>query len=314
MGNVTVQDVCKAAEDEAAGKPVADPRLREFIRTATAARSNAVGSDSDRHSHRQNVWGICTVYSKPHVWLTTNPVDHHDPIAMLVGEDIDLDDFVQSAGPGASERNARLVEDPFAAAEYFHIVIKAVLEHLIGVTANNSSVNSEPGVLGLVSAYYAMVEAQGRATLHLHCLLWLANSPDCHELARLFTDVNFLQHVNEYGRQCIKADVEGLSQERGLAPAPSPHPSWSRPPDPDAADWHSIAEQVERNHVESSQFHKCTPHPFGCAPPPDSSRKKCKRSFPFACSDDARIDSKGECVVCPLLMVLPGCKLTLESL
>lgn len=305
MQHVSVSDVVKAVEEEEAGNHISDAHLRDFVRTASVARSHAVGSDSNRHANRQAIWGICTVYSKPHIWLTINPADHHDPIAMfLAGADVDLDDFVASAGPTASQRSACLVADPFTSAEYFYIVVKAVLEFLIGVTATDRQVLCDPGILGLVVAYFAMVEAQGRAVLHLHCLLWLANTPDCSKWADLYLDGAFLRCLNEYVRHCIKAHVDGLSDKRGLAPAPSPHPSWSRPPNPNADDWHLKALQMERDHVESSQFHKCTPFPHGCAPVPGSRHKQCKRGFPFECSDEVKIEKNGNWTVCYHVQVL----------
>lgn len=304
MDHITAADVAKAVEEEEAGKKVSDVRLREFFRTASVTRSHAIGSDQDRHANRQFIWGISTVHSKPTIWLTTNPVDHHDPVAaVLVGEEIDLDDFMRSSGPTATERSRRLVADPFAAAEYFHIVVKAVLEMLIGVASTDRHVKSVPGVLGLVSAYFAMVEAQGRAALHLHCLLWLANTPDCKALQILFRREDFLERMNTYVRHCIHAHVEGLSTKRGLAAAPIPHPSWARPPDPKASDWATIAVDAERVHVETSQFHKCTRYPHGCeARPGNNVQTKCKRGFPFELAPAAKVDLTGNWLVshCPL--------------
>jgi hypothetical protein len=299
MENITTADVLKAVEEEEKGKPVSDERLRDFFRTASVTRSHAIGSDSDRHANRQFIWGISTVYSKPSIWLTINPVDHHDPIAaVLVGEDIDLDDFIKTGGPSAGERSRKLVADPFAAAEYFHIIISAVLEFLIATKSTERGVHSEMGVLGLVTAYFAMVEAQGRAALHLHCLLWLANTPDCSNLRESFRDPNFLERMNAYIRQCIRAHVEGLSTERGLSAAPAPHPSWSRPPNPHAEDWATASLKAERAHVEASQFHKCTPYPFGCEVHQGKGKlTKCKRGFPFELSPAAKVENTGHWVV-----------------
>jgi len=130
MEYITTADILKAVQEEEAGKPVSDEQLREFFRTASVTRSHAIGSDSDRHA---NLWGISTVYSKPSIWLTINPLDRHDPVAaVLVGEDIDLDEFVKTSGPSAGNRSRKLVADPFAAVEYFHITVKAASEYLIG--------------------------------------------------------------------------------------------------------------------------------------------------------------------------------------
>ena len=206
--------------------PPSPPEIKCLLSPASVTRSHAIGSDSDRYANRQAIWGYCVIYGKPSVWLTINPADHHDPVAMvLVGEDIDLDNFCPSLGPGSSERSSLLVANPFAATEYFHLVLDAVFEHLIGVKVSSHEVISNPGVLGLVSAYYAMIEAQGRSNLHDHAVLWLANTPDCQSLAQRYKDKNFLSDLNTYVRDTIHAHVEDLSEQRGLAPAPNPHPS-----------------------------------------------------------------------------------------
>lgn len=266
VNRITTDDIAKAVDEEEAGVQISNDAIRSFIREASTTRSHAVGSDSDRYANRQAIWGYCIIYGKPTIWLTINPADHHDPIAMvLVGEDIDLDNFCASLGPTATERSSFLVSNPFAATEYFHIVVTAVFEYLLGVKVTSHQVSSQPGVLGLITAYYAMIEAQGRSNLHTHSLHWLANTPDCVTLLERYKDENFLSNMNAYVRETIHAHVEGLSEQRGLAPAPIPHPSWARPPNPRSNNWSEIARHAELMHVEASQFHKCTPHPYGCA-------------------------------------------------
>lgn len=298
MQHIKPGDIAAALEEEKNNQPVSNPILKEFFRATQSVRSHCVGSDSGRHAYRQEIWGISTICGNPFLFLTINPADQHDPIAMvLVGEDIDLDDFIPSMGPNATERSRLLAADPYASAEYFNLVIALVLEFLIGVTVTQRHVSSRPGVLGLIRAYFGMVEAQCRSNLHGHFLLWLANTPDCLEMIQKYKDPNFLAQLNEYVRRTIHADVPGLSEERGLAPAPSPHPSWARPPDPANPDFEALALQAERNHVESSQFHKCI---VGVCAIKDKDGKivKCKRGFPFPLSEEPCVQASGEWTVC----------------
>ncbi|KAF8306311.1 hypothetical protein DL93DRAFT_2037058, partial [Clavulina sp. PMI_390] len=151
--------VKQALAEEEAGEEISNPEIRDFIRTAIATRSHVIGSDNGRYLYRQEIWGICIKYGNPFIFLTINPADHHDPIAMfLAGEDIDLDNFSPLDGPSSSERSKILASDPFAATEYFHIVIGAVLEHLLGFHVTERSITTTPGVLGHLSAYFGMVE------------------------------------------------------------------------------------------------------------------------------------------------------------
>lgn len=213
LRSVTPEQLAAAVLEEKKGVPISNTVLREFFRIATAVQSRSLGSDSQRYSVRQEVWGISTVAGNVSIWLTINPADHHDPVGIfLAGEDVDLDDFYASLGPNATERSRLMAGNPYASAEYFHIVITAVLEHLIGVHVTQRHVSSEPGVLGLVQAYLGMVEAQGRSNLHGHFLLWLANTPDMQAMLEKYKDPAFLNNLNNYVRRVIHAHVPGLSE------------------------------------------------------------------------------------------------------
>lgn len=65
------------------------------------------------------------VFGPPSLWLTINPSDIHDPIAqVLTGADIDLDAFVNRGQPDGKEHANRIANDPYAAATFFHFIIK----------------------------------------------------------------------------------------------------------------------------------------------------------------------------------------------
>ncbi len=52
-------------------------------------------------------------------------------------------------------------------------------------------VKSGAGVFGRVRAYFGAVEAQGRGSLHLHMLLWLANVPTWEEMLKRLKSEEF---------------------------------------------------------------------------------------------------------------------------
>jgi len=96
-----------------------------------------------------------------------------------------------------------------------------------------------------------MIKARGRSNLHTHSVHWLA---DCVALVERYKDDNFLSTMNAYIHDTIHAHIEGLSERRGLAPTPTPHPSWAQPPDSNN-NWPEISHRAELVHVEASQFH-----------------------------------------------------------
>lgn len=106
LRDVTPEQLAAAVQEEKKGVPISNTVLREFFRIVTAVQSHSLGSDSQRYSVRQEVWGISTVAGNVSIWLTINPADHHDPVGIfLAGEDVDLDDFYASLGPNATERS-----------------------------------------------------------------------------------------------------------------------------------------------------------------------------------------------------------------
>lgn len=71
-------------------------------------------------------------------------------------------------------------------------------------------VHSSPGIFGKVFAYFGVVESQGRATLHLHLLLWLANAPSMDITENLLTQGTFREHIRNSIRANIQAHIPGM--------------------------------------------------------------------------------------------------------
>lgn len=122
-------------------------------------------------------------HGSPTVWITINPADIHDPVAQVfAGETIDMDWFNSLLGPDSQHRVENVASNPYAAAQFFDFIVHAMLETLMGVTSHASCMTSKKGVLGQVTTYFGIVEAQGCGTLHLHMLMWLASTPNSDEM------------------------------------------------------------------------------------------------------------------------------------
>jgi hypothetical protein len=75
----------------------------------------------------------------PSLWITINPTDTHDPIVQIfTGQEIDLDQFNCNSGPDTSYQATIIANDPYAAAHFFHFIIRAILEELFGITVPKS--------------------------------------------------------------------------------------------------------------------------------------------------------------------------------
>jgi len=74
--------------------------------------------------------------------------------------------------------------NPVAGARFFHFIVQMFIKHVLGVDQDHT------GLYGDTSAYYGTVEQQGRLTLHLHLLLWIAGSLSPQEIRDRIMDVN----------------------------------------------------------------------------------------------------------------------------
>src|SRR4030095_5686799 len=85
-------------------------------------------------------------------------------------------------------------KNPVAGARFFHFMCELFLTHILGVKSVNS------GFFRETSAYYGVVEQQGRLTLHMHMLIWLKCCLSPQEIREkiINSDSEFLKKLVEY--------------------------------------------------------------------------------------------------------------------
>src|SRR5260370_6705184 len=123
----------------------------------------------------------------------------HDPIVQVFcGEQINMDQFNQTVGPNTMHQMENLAHNPYAAAHFFHFIVKTMLEKLLGVENGRVQVQVNGGILGNVQGHIGVVESQNRATLHLHMLVWMQDMPSSDELKELFKSAEFHSKIETY--------------------------------------------------------------------------------------------------------------------
>ncbi|KAG1873908.1 hypothetical protein F4604DRAFT_1925483 [Suillus subluteus] len=181
--HLTADDLALAGRQEAKKENISNPVIRALKKHLTAVRVNVVGTDESRISICAYIWGMTVLRNPPSLWVTINPTDTHDPIVQVfAGEEIDLDRFDHTAGPDSAQRAKIVVDDPYTAAKFFHFVVRAIFEELMGITIRKCAVRGgqivrREGIFDTMEGYIGTVEAQGRGTLHLHTLIWLRGAP-----------------------------------------------------------------------------------------------------------------------------------------
>ncbi len=179
IATLTPNDLIKVSQKETRKVRFSNPAVRALRQQLSAVQTRVQGTDESRLSLQSKIWSTNLIFNAPSAWITVNPSDMQDPIAQVFcGADIDLDEFSKTAGPTLGQQAANIARDPFASAQYFHFVIKSMIEVLFGITRkSNNQIECKEGILGTVQSYIGTVEAQGRGSLHLHMLVWLKDAP-----------------------------------------------------------------------------------------------------------------------------------------
>jgi len=198
-----------------------DPQLLSLWRLTQTANALVRGSKEYARDRRSEIRGLCVRYGVPSFFITINPDDVKHPLVVeLAGRSLD---FGAGMEQYLVQRFEILATDPVAQAEFFDVIITSVVDHLIGL--KNSG---RRGVFGRLASYYGMIEAQGKGTLHLHCLVWLVEGivitwsvlisglgPD--DLRVRLEDVEFRGRLLLYLEKIVKQGVEwGVDRTPGF--------------------------------------------------------------------------------------------------
>ncbi len=302
-------DLRSPSKDEMAGRPFANPSVGVLRREIRTIRSRVEGTSEARGILRSMIWGTVLVCNPPSLWITINPSDTQDPIAqVIVGEDINLAEFNNTAGPRAGVHAKNIAEDPYAASEYFHTVINAVLQELLGIKrVPVGAPHRNNGIFGEVRVYVGVVEAQGRGTLHLHLLVWLKDAPTSRVMTEALKIESFRDRIQAFIRQHVRADngdnpvdlqemVDAdACREQGFAMTTKistiPEVSYSRPVHPESHNYMERSRADEQGLARSLQVHKCG---WEQCWKMTKKGRVCKRRAPFPLSEDAWINENGD--------------------
>ena len=295
MSQITAEMLEAASLEEENGLPISNPTIRLLRNHIHATSSRVMGSNQSRVHLRSQIWST-TVYLGPaYLWITINPCDLHDPIAQIfAGENIDLDDFIATAGPNADTRAKNIASDPYAAAKFFHFMIATILETLFQVKVTPNQVKSQMGILGFVSAYFGTVESQNRGTLHLHLLIWLKHAPSSDEMCELLRSEAFRARIVAYIRANLRAYLPGLESAQSIKKLPKEKDiAYSRPPNPTDPEYSDQLRAFELRVACTTQVHTCKLRRC-LMTDSKTGRVRCKRRAPFQTAMEDFVTEAGQ--------------------
>ena len=284
----------KAEEEEVHGRPISNVAVKVLFSQIRATAARVMGSDAARYRNRNKMWSTTTALNPPSLWVTINFNDLHDPIAQIFsGESIDMDHFEDKTGPSLQTRARNIARDPYAAAAYFHFMIRLMFRTLFGIEQTPHQVKTHPGVLGHLSSYFGSVESQGRGSLHQHTHFWMKDAPTSPVMRQKLQSVDFREKISAYIAANIHAHVPGIDSAGCLRISRNEiDVGYARALDPDDPDFWEKFVEVEHRVARSKQVHRCQERV--CLISDKHGNLRCKRHAPFPCSPTAFIDENGK--------------------
>ena len=222
------------------------------------------GSVWSRGACRDEMLGLVTLKGLPSFFITLNPSDINNPLVAFwhAGEKIEFNlDTLMGNYPSAQRRAEIVVEDPVHAAQMFNTTIKAFLasffgfeniasdayrkemgeEHIKGGPLLNGSIFTGVDSHGC-NAFYGTVECQGRGSLHLHLLLWIAGQINPEEMMKRI-------------EQAFQLNLEKKAALEAMDDSPPTEPITMQPPTPSQVK-PAVLREAKRNQLEHQPWTK----------------------------------------------------------
>lgn len=171
------------------------------------------GSITSKKDMRNEIWSLMSFFGAPTWFITFSPADVMSPLCIYFAQ---TDEEFSPTILSKEVRDRAITLNPVAAARFFHYVCQTFISCVLGVGLDR------PGLYGETSAYYGVVEQQGRLTLHMHMLIWIRGnlSPQIIRERLAEEDGEFKRRLLEYLEGCHQGDfMEGsLDDVRARVP------------------------------------------------------------------------------------------------
>ena len=162
LESITVEDLKQAAAEEEKYKPISNTAIKELLKSLGQIGIATPGSDEKKSYMLTELKSSIVRYGCPVIYLTINPEDRHCPLSLkYAGVDIDVTNFIPEEY-NYTERVKILLENPLAVVDYFHNMVKAIINAVL-----------KQGMFGKLVHHYGTIEYQGRFTPHIHMAVYL---------------------------------------------------------------------------------------------------------------------------------------------
>jgi hypothetical protein len=185
--------------------------INKLLSQVQNASVKVQGSKASLYDRRMDMKSYIIHFGLPLFYLTINPADVHSPLFLfLAGEKISLTSLTIK---NSFQRMNIVKRNPYTQAKFFDKIMTSFIRYILCFDNEN---NSE-GILGVVKAYYAVVEAADRGSLHSHLLAWVQTGLNTHQLAEKLMDTNFVEKLILYIDSIIKCDLSDFTMRETVS-------------------------------------------------------------------------------------------------
>ncbi|KAF8157390.1 hypothetical protein BJ912DRAFT_799114, partial [Pholiota molesta] len=105
-----------------------EQKVLNLMKQVTAVTSNVPGTSASHVAMRNEICGLTIENGVPSFFITINPADIYNPLVkFLGGADIDIDNLLPVQVPEYMEQTILVAKNPFIAAKFFNIYMKAFI-------------------------------------------------------------------------------------------------------------------------------------------------------------------------------------------
>ena len=180
----------------------------KIIQDLDAVSVKMHGTSTSKKFMRNEIWSLVNHLGAPSWYITLSPADLQHPICIYFA---DTKERFYPTLPSYDDRARLVCENPVAGARFFDFMVTMFLTDVLGIQADNRE-----GFYGPTSGYYGTVEQQGRLTLHLHMLLWIAGNLNPEDIRSkiLGDDSEWRKSLVSWLERCHSGDfITGIHEE-----------------------------------------------------------------------------------------------------
>jgi hypothetical protein len=106
--------------------------IEKLLRKVQAATANVRGAKASLKQRRNEIRGYIIFNGIPHIFLTVNPADVHNPLILFIGGENITQNIIDKSNESIYYRSKFVQKNPVLQAIYFDMIIKYLLSELLG--------------------------------------------------------------------------------------------------------------------------------------------------------------------------------------